>query len=320
MSGSRVGIIGNPLSHGNRSWRAQGLREVAARHEGAVLAEPHTRPALAEALAGFHEAGVRIVAISGGDGTLREVLTALPQVWPGPAPDLALLPAGKTDVAAGDVGAAGASAMGLARLMGAIERGDTLRRTERPVLEVRWPDQPERLLRGFLFGAAAFTEGHRLAERRLNKGGVFGATAVGLALGVTLLRAFAGGGDLARGQELALTADGSVLPAGRRFLLLATTLERLTLDLRPFREGGEGPVRWLDIPAPPRRLRQALRSALRPFPGDVAQLEAAGHRSGRAKALRVETAIPFIFDGERYNSGSHGVELSAPARQGFVAP
>ena len=318
--GAPVGVIGNPTSHGNRSWRSEALRAVVERHEGAMLAEPRTRPALLEALRGFREAGTRVVAVSGGDGTLREVLTALPRAWPGPPPDLALLPAGKTDLAAGDVGGAGPGSVGLARLLVAVKRGEHLRRVERPVLEVRWPGDPERTLRGFLFGAAAFSEGHRLANARLHRGGIFGDLAVGVTVAAMLARTAAGGGGkLAHGQRMALTADGAPLPLGRRFLVLATTLERLTLGLWPFRDAGRGPLRWLDVEAPPKRLGRALWNAVRPG-ADAGWMAAGGHRSGRAERLRVKLAVPFVLDGEAYGPGPDGVELCAPARQAFVSP
>ncbi len=319
-AGVPVGVVGNPASHGNRSWRSEALRAVAARHEGAMLAEPRSRGALVQALSGFRDAGAGIVAVSGGDGTLREVLTALPLAWPGPPPDLALLPAGKTDIAAGDVGGAGQGAVGLARLLVAVERGAILRREERAVLEVRWPGEPQRTLRGFLFGAAAFAEGHRLANARIHSGGVFGHAAVGLTLAAMLARALlSGSGKLAGGQRMALSADGAALPPGRRFLVLATTLDRLTLGLWPFRGGGEGPLRWLDVAAPPRRLGRAMWAAARRG-ADAGWMEAAGYRSGRADALRVRLAVPFVLDGEAYAPGPEGVELRAPGRQGFVSP
>lgn len=320
MAAVPVGVIGNPASHGNRAWRSEALRAVAARYEHVMLAEPRTREGLADALRGFREAGVALVAVSGGDGTLREVLTALPRAWPGPPPELALLPAGKTDVAAGDVGGAGYGALGLARLLDAIERGAPLRREERPVLEVHWPGTANPPLRGFLFGAAAFSEGHRLANARLHSGGVFGKAAVGLTVAAMLARAAVGGrGKLANGQRMALTADGAPLPLGRRFLVLATTLERLTLGLWPFRDTGAGPLHWLDMDAPPRRLARGVWAALRPT-ADRGWMEAAGHRSGRAERLRVKLAVPFVLDGEAYAPGPEGVELCASGRQRFVCP
>ncbi|MFT8244683.1 diacylglycerol kinase family protein [Roseomonas sp. BN140053] len=317
MTPPPIGLIRNPRSHGAQGRTGEALRALAAGHPGVILAEPATRDALRDALAGFAAAGLPILAVSGGDGTLREVLTALPTAWTGPAPAVALLPAGKTDLAAGDVGGAGRGARGLGRLLDALERGAPLRRETRPVLEVDWPGEPQRRLRGFLCGAAAFAHGHRVANQRLHPGGAFGNVAVGLAVAAVLGRALLGGGGaLAAGEAMRLRADGAPAPEERHFLVLATTLERLPLGLWPFREAGQGPLHWLDVAAPPRQLLRALWEARRGRPGPPRP----GHAGGRAARIELAAEQPFVLDGEAYAPGPGGVVLSAPTTQVFVSP
>ncbi|RKJ98015.1 diacylglycerol kinase family protein, partial [Teichococcus wenyumeiae] len=96
----RIGIISNPRSSSHRAGQA-GLAEAAARLPHAA---PESREALRAALAGFAADGVEVLAVHGGDGTLREVLSALPQAWAGPMPAIAPLPAGRTNLAAHTLG------------------------------------------------------------------------------------------------------------------------------------------------------------------------------------------------------------------------
>jgi hypothetical protein len=314
----RVGIISNPLSRAGREDRAR-FGAVAA---GLPHAEPASRAELRDALREFAAREVDLLAVQGGDGTLREVLTALPGAGFGDdaTPAIAVLSAGKTNLAARVLGSAGTGEAALLRLMDADGRG-ALRRRSVPVLEVSRPGLPGEAppLRGLLFGAAAFTEGKLLADRRLHRRGVYDGAAVALALaGIALRAGLDRGHALRAGVPMAVAPDDGPKREGRRFLLLATTLDRLMLGLRPFWGEGRGAVRWLDILAPPRRLAAALwagaRGRPRPWMGS------AGYLSGRAERLRVAMEGPFVLDGEVFEPGPEGLLLSAPARVVFVSP
>ncbi len=310
-----VGIIGNPLSRAGREDRARFGAAIA----GLPHAEPATRAELRNALRDFAARGVDLLAVQGGDGTLREVLTALPGAYgDAPPPEIAVLAAGKTNLAARVLGSAGMGEAALRRLLGAAERG-TLRRRLLPVLEVSRPGLEGAPLRGILFGAAAFTEGKKLAEARLHRRGVHDAAAVVLALaGVALRAALDRGHRLRAGVPMAVAPDDLPEREGRRFLLLATTLDRLMLGLRPFWGEGRGPVRWLDVLAPPRRLAAAAWAGARGRPRPW--MPAAGYLSGRAERLRVSLGGPFVLDGEVFEPPPGGLLLSAPSRAAFVSP
>jgi hypothetical protein len=248
------------------------------------------------------------------------VLTALPGAFGDAPPEIALLAAGKTNLAARVLGSAGMGEAALNRLLDAAGRG-ALRRRLLPVLEVARPgsdaeDAPP--LRGVLFGAAAFTEGKLLADS-----GCTGAAsttrrrwrwrwpASRCGRGSTAARAARRGADGGRARR-------PPEAEGRRFLLLATTLDRLMLGLRPFWGEGRGAVRWLDVLAPPRRLAAALWAGARGRPRPW--MRSAGYLSGRAERLRIALDGPFVLDGEVFEPGPQGLLLSAPNRVAFVSP
>ncbi|HYD68171.1 diacylglycerol kinase family protein [Azospirillum sp.] len=317
---TRVGVIVNPLSRHNRDG---GFDPAAAGFRDLPHARPRTPAELRDTLAEFRRREVRVVAVSGGDGTLREVLTALPQAYGGEEPDIALLPAGKINLAARVVsrvgGRFGDGPAALRRLIDAA-RGRTLARVEWPVLEIAWRDEPERRLRGFLFGAAAFAAGTRLAYSHVHRAGFNDAAAVALSIAATAGTALFGRQRraLLAGEDMTVGVDGTPPRAGRHFLTLATTLDRLVLNLTPFWGAGEGAIRWLDIAAPPRRLAAALLPVLRGRPRPW--MPAAGYASDRARELSIDLAHPFVVDGELFAPGLGGILLSADRRVGFVQP
>ncbi|RZM32659.1 MAG: hypothetical protein EOP67_26515, partial [Sphingomonas sp.] len=97
----RTGIICNPKSHRNRS----SVEATKPFLSGTVLAvTPRTQAELAEVLTDFARHGIELLVIDGGDGTIRDVMTAAARVWTGAAPRVAIVPSGKTNALALDLG------------------------------------------------------------------------------------------------------------------------------------------------------------------------------------------------------------------------
>jgi hypothetical protein len=311
----RIGIISNPRSSSHRAGSA-GLAEAAARLPHAA---PESREALGAALARFSADGVEIVAVHGGDGTLREVLSALPGAWTGPMPAIAPLPAGRTNLAAHTLGYPASSRRedrtGLRHLLAAAEAG-RLRRQSRPVLEISGAGAAP--MRGLLFGAAAFTQAVGLAEGRLHRHGLMDNAVVGMTGALMAAQALVGRGAFGRalrqGTAMQVACGGDAMTDGPRFILLATTLDRLMLGLWPFWGGGEGAIRVLDVAAPPQRLGAGLWSLLRHRPPALP-----GWHSRRASTLHISLQDSFVLDGETFQPGPDGIRLSATAPLIFVS-
>lgn len=294
------------------------LAAVAARHPGLLCAAPADLPALGRALGTFADNGVDLLIISGGDGTLRDVLSAFPPAYAAHPPELAILSAGNTNLAARVLGSAGSGEAALDRVIAAAQAG-RLHRKSCPVLEVSWPDEPDRPpLMGFLFGAGGFTEAKTVANRTVRRGGLSHGLEVAATLGLTLLRLLFGRqSPLRQGWVMSLSVGGRPAVPGRRLLVMATTLDRLMFGLWPFWGRGSGGIRWLDIAAPPRRLVRGLIAMMlhRPRPWMVR----GGYRSGRGDAIRLMLDQPFILDGEAFDPRA-GVLLSTAGSVTVVAP
>jgi hypothetical protein len=316
-----VGMINNPRSHGHGRRGAE-ADDMAAREAGVVVVEPDTRAALLDALRMFAELDVRLVVVRGGDGTLRDVLTALPFAYGGNPPELALLPSGNTNLAARALRLGGLERNALHRLLAAV-RGEpgapALRRVDCPVLEVRWPAEARRRpVRGLLLGAAAFSDGKKLADGAVHGRGIHNGLAVALTVAVSVLMSLFGRGPSVRGEPMTLQPDGQTLSgaAERQFLLLVTALPRLMLGLWPFWGEGKGALSWLTVSAPTRKLWAMLPLALLRRARRL--LRSHGIRSARADRIRLRLSEPFVLDGDFFEPGPDGVLLSSPARARFV--
>jgi len=287
-----IGLISNRRSHGNGGQPL--LAAYAEAQSDVVFAAPDSLARFPDVLAEFARRGVDVVAVDGGDGTIRNVLTALPADY---QPPLALLPSGKTNLVAHDVGSFGGGFNGLERLL-ASARSNFLdaRLTERPTLEVQWRGQPGRPLRGMLFGTGIFTEATRM--------GCASPLTEHQAVAATLARSL---WETLRGTGVAqamTVSAGEPCPYAEplHFLVLATTLERLMLGLWPFPDRGDGPIHWLDVPAPPKGLLRALWGAWRGRMGPRV-------KGGRTRALTLELADPFVVDGDLFDPGPQGIVL-----------
>ncbi|MDZ4372412.1 MAG: diacylglycerol kinase family protein [Phenylobacterium sp.] len=250
-----------------------------------------------------------LVVIDGGDGTVREVLSRLPEAFEGRIPRLAVLPNGKTNALALDIG----TPLGtrLEQVLVAAEAGRPTKRRQCLEIVRRGAAAPEH--RGFLFGAGAFVRATELAQR--NHGlGVFDNAAVALTLGGAVLRTLAGGprDSWRRGEAGTLSlAPG----ANQWFLVMASTLKRFPLGLRPYGDPREG-LKVLSVTAPPRRLPQALPVLLRGK--DASWLEAAGYRRHDVAAFEFAFDGEYVLDGERYPGGDLTVR-QGPSLE-FVIP
>jgi diacylglycerol kinase (ATP) len=297
----RAGVIRNPRSHAHR--RGERTNDPA----GALVAAPDTPADLARTLQQFKREGVDLLVIDGGDGTVREVLSVLPAAYATP-PLLAVLPSGKTNILAMDLGSPkGWSAAA------AAEAARTGRLVVRSPLEVRGSGPP---MRGFFFGAAGFVSTIARSQK-LHSAGVFQEAVVVLGLAGALVSLLCGGkgSGLGAGELLSLRIDRGEARTGPRLATLATTLERLPYGMQPFGPPRPG-LKLLDVDAPPKRLPAALKRLMRG--GDDAWLDARGYRRRQAERAELSLSGPYVLDGETYPAEDVVLTQAPPLK--FVVP
>jgi len=316
---ARLGLIRNPKSQRNKDGGGD-MPVQAAALLGFYFAEPSSPQELRETLDDFARGGVDVLCVDGGDGTVRDVLTALPAAYGDRPPKLAILAAGKTNLIAADVGTTGYGRKGLNRLVQAAKDGTLAQRTtRRPVLSIHWPDGEHGDIRGMFMGAGAFTRGTDLANAAIHKAGFTQELAVALTMAGVLGRALIGNdqhGWLA-GEAFSARFDDGSEQDGNRFLFLATTLNCLIMGLWPFWDYGDRPLRYLDVAARPPGLLCALPRLMTGKPNRRMR-DCGAYRSGGADTIGLHLTRPLIMDGETYPPGH--VILSARDSIDFVQP
>ena len=238
-----------------------------------------------------------LVVIDGGDGTIRDVLSRVTRHYRGALPQFAIIANGKTNALALDLGITlGAP---VEQLLSAASAGGRVKR--RACLEVLRAGAEEPELRGFLLGMATFVRGTELAQRNHGRG-LFDNAAIAATILGAAARTLIGGPDdpWRRGEPASLALGDRPAEARDWFLLMAATLKRFPLGLRPFGPPHEG-LKVLAVEAPPQRLWPAVPAVLR---GSQAEwLAEAGYRRAHVTSLSIGSPGHFVLDGEIFPAG-----------------
>jgi len=121
---SLIAVLSNPNSSGNRQHLPR-IREYCASRQDVMNVEVSNLSALRPALDRIAAARPDLLVINGGDGTIQAVLTEL-YAEDGPdwkLPPIALIPGGRTNIIAKDMGATGDPLRSLQRVVAIVENG-----------------------------------------------------------------------------------------------------------------------------------------------------------------------------------------------------
>ncbi len=304
----RVGVVRNPMSHANIG-RSEPDTADASTTDAVLLVEPATPEALEQDLQAFAQCGVKMLVIDGGDGTIRDVLSRAATIFGDAMPLIALIPSGKTNVLAIDLGVP--RDWTLAKALAAAKSDQAVIKHRAP-LEVRWDDgRPS--LRGFVFGLGAFVRATSLAQT-VHKTGRLPQHR---------------GGDERAGRPGRHGDGRQARPVAGRRAAVPGHRRRGDPHGRPLHGAGH------HAQAPAVR-GQAVRSAARGdevpgrrcaaapsagrLPALLAGKESAwsgrhGYRRGDASRLRITTEQPLVVDGDVYDgAGGVTVVLAPPLR------
>lgn len=300
----RVGVITNPRSHLN----VGGVRYPTQPDH--FYASPRTADELAAAIGDYHRKGVNLLIVDGGDGTVREVLTAAAKTF-AQLPRFAVIPSGKTNALALDLGIH--SRWSVPEAYAAARAG---RFVSRSPIEITRPGASAAEIHGFLFGAGKFVDATHLAHRA-NAVGAFNGLAVGLSLAWSVLQTLFGGKNNTwkQGEVMQLRVDDAASEERSLYLLLASTLERFPLALKPFGHCRSG-LKVLAIDAPPQRILTSLLPLL--TGSERGTLHQRGYRRCDPRSLTISLSGRFALDGELYEGGEITLRMGRPLQ--FAVP
>ncbi|MXO59886.1 hypothetical protein GRI89_10080 [Altererythrobacter salegens] len=289
-----VGVIRN-----SRSYRNKGREQGVAPGVDVIVETTTKRRELVGVLDGFAAKGIDYLAISGGDGTVRDVLTCGAEIFGTDWPTLIVLPKGKTNALAADLGAP--ENWSLAAAMESARAGHFV--TRRPLV-VSVAADPQARVYGFLFGGGVFHRTIKLGQGA-HRWGAFNAAAVGLTTAWALGQALLAGSENPWRQRslMRITLPGTEQLSGgdERYVMIASTLENLPLGVKPFGNLREG-LKAIVLDTPARRSLMHL-----PMVALGRRKDGRGYHCFAAESFGLDITEPFILDGEAFPPGNYRI-------------
>lgn len=236
--------------------------------------------------------------ISGGDGTVQTVLTAILRhgKW---KPRIFVLGGGMTNVIARDIGEKKDPIRSLKNIAINIQAGNEGTKVMRRTLKLTQSADVAPQY-GFLVGGIGFYSATMFSRREIHRMGVAQMLAANLSVIWSLFHAIVGlkgkKGSRFEGEEIEIAFDHN--PPAKMYLalVLATTLSKLLPAIHPFWGKGSGAIQSTLVTYPPYQLWRAIIPALRGKP--KAWMERRGYISKNVDYLQLKIDSPLLLDGE----------------------
>jgi hypothetical protein len=312
-----VALLSNPRSTGNRSLLPR-VREYCAAHPDIFHYEVEDVDQIEKAIRTMAMVGPRVVVINGGDGTVQAALTEIYSGghFGGSPPPVAVLPNGKTNLIALDLGAEGDPLKALQRVVDLVETG----RLEDHVIQRQLisldSGGEERPVLGMFLGGAYLADVMLYCRNRIYPLGLPNGLSHFLAaiLGIFAIIFGIGGGRLPPKPEhmtVSLIRQGEF--KGKFSLLIVTTLEKLLLSIRTSEtHGTNGNMKLLATDSNVGAMFRMLGGAWR---GTLGQKPLNGVHFQQGDEIRIEgERSNVILDGEIFQA-KHGMPIILTSTQ-----
>ena len=316
-----VALLSNPQSTGNLSQLPR-IRRFCAEHHDVFHYEVDEVGQVGNALASIAQVRPRILVVNGGDGTVQATLTELHNGGHFEVPPpVAVLPNGKTNLIALDLGSVGDPVRALERVL-EIARSDLDEHLVQREMIALSSGATNRPTVGMFLGGAGLADTilfcrHSIYPLGLPNGvsHVIAALAVLLSIVVRASSRFLP--PRPRPIQVRLHRDGFV--SGRFSLLIVTTLEKLLLSIQTGdgRPLGRGQMKLLAVDS---SLRALLRLFFAGSRGQLGRLPLEGVHLGASDMVEIEgERSSVILDGELFTARKGEIiRLRSTAPMSFV--
>ena len=303
----RIALLSNPKSTGNIAQLPQ-IREYCADHPDVFHYEVEDATQIGEAMKSIALVRPKVLAINGGDGTVQAALT---EIYNGGhfgdmLPPVAVLPSGKTNLIALDLGARGDPVQTLERLI-ALARTDDLGSytVARELIALRRGSggDEERPVIGMFLGGAGLADTmlycrDKIYPLGLPNGVAHAITALAAAAKLLLRMKASFLPPDSKPLSLSLSEHGDPI-SGRFSVLAVTTLEKLLLTM-DFGARREGTLKLLAIEAQPDSVIGALFAKIG---GKLGRASVRGVHFQEANEITIEgDDSNVILDGETFRA------------------
>jgi Diacylglycerol kinase catalytic domain len=302
----RIALLSNPKSTGNLAQLPR-IREYCAEHPDLFHYEVEHASQIGEAMKVIARVRPRVLAINGGDGTVQAALTELYNGghFGEGTPPVAVLPSGKTNLIALDLGAKGDPIETLERLIELARTDDLAPYTvARELIELRSGAEGEgRPVIGMFLGGAGLADTMLYCREKIYPLGLPNSLAHGLTAFALIAKQFfkAKASFLPPDpQPLQVSLREKAQPISGRFSLLAvTTLEKLLLR-SDWGANSQGSLKLLAVEEHPMSLIRGLAASLG---GKLGRKSVRGVHFEQADEIIIEAdSSDVILDGETFRA------------------
>lgn len=302
---ARVALLSNPRSTGNQSLLPD-VRSFCAAHEDIFHYEVEHADQIGLALQRIALVKPKVLVINGGDGTVQAALTEIHngRYFGDEPPPVAVLPNGKTNLIAHDLGAEGDPMETLKRVLD-IARSDLDRHiVERELIALTGGTSGGRPVLGMFLGGAGLADTMLYCRHNIYPLGLPNGLAHFLALSLGLLGVIVGSRVTflpPRTGLLKISVRKQGEMQGQFAFLMVTTLQKLLFGGQmPGSEKRVGSMQLLLIERSPRALFSALFAAIR---GKLGMHRLRGVHLQRGDEIRIEgEQSGVILDGEIFEA------------------
>ena len=315
MSRPRIALLSNPKSTGNLAQLPR-IRAFCAEHTDIFHYEVERADQIGEAMRTIARISPAVLAINGGDGTVQAALTELYNGghFVDGTPPVAVLPSGKTNLIALDLGAQGDPVDALEKLLD-IARADLAPHlVARELISLSGGESGITPVIGMFLGGAGLADVMLYCRERIYPLGLPNSVSHFItAIAVVLRQVFGLRASFLPPEPAPLSVsvrrEGAI--TGRFAFLFVTTLEKLLLS-GEVGSHGNGPLKFVAVEQKPVSMLRAFFASLM---GRLGRTKLAGVHVEEADEIAIAgAASQVILDGETFRAGVGKPILLKPAQ------
>jgi hypothetical protein len=315
MSRPRIALLSNPKSTGNLAQLPR-IRAFCAEHTDIFHYEVERADQIGEAMRTIARISPAVLAINGGDGTVQAALTELNNGghFAGGTPPVAVLPSGKTNLIALDLGAQGDPVDALEKLLDIARADLSPHLVARELISLSGGESGITPVIGMFLGGAGLADVMLYCRERIYPLGLPNSVSHFItAVAVVLRQVFGLRASFLPPEPAPLSVsvrrEGAI--TGRFAFLFVTTLEKLLLS-GEVSSHGNGPLKFVAVEQKPVSMLRAFFASLM---GRLGRTKLVGVHVEEADEIAIEgDASQVILDGETFRAGVGKPILLKPAQ------
>jgi len=303
---AKIALLSNPHSTGNRAILPE-VRSYCAHNDDVFHYEVDDVDQIAKALSTIAQVDPKVLVINGGDGTVQAALTELYQGghFAGDLPPVAVLPNGKTNLIALDLGAEGSPLKALDRILSMVVSGDLQSHiVDRELIALSDGKKNGPVVLGMFLGGAGLSEFILYCRNKIYPLGLPNALSHVITAAAAILTLIIGNRpsflpNRPSPVKVSMIRDGEL--QGTYAVLIVTTLEKLLLMGKHDKNGRDaGRMRFMAID---QKFSALMKFAFTALIGRLGEKPQSGIHLQQGDSIRIEGEhSSVVMDGELFHA------------------